>query len=220
MWWISAGEGRQEEARDLYQQLVRDYDPEKIEPSWRGLIDQIVQEGKVELKGLLARGVGRPVPALEGLDLDGKPIKLADYRGKVVLVSFWATWCGPCMRLIPHERALHQRYTGKPFAIVGVNGDRLEKFDRKRFEKDPLPWRSFQNDRKDQKSIDDEWSVKTWPSLFLIDHEGVIRRRWIGSPSDEQLDAEIERLVNVALKKTAEPAKPVEPKKTAAPPPR
>ena len=120
------------------------------------------------------------------------------------------------MRLIPHERALHQRYTGKPFAIIGVNGDQPEKFDRKRFEKDPLPWRSFQSERKGQTSISEEWTVVSWPTLFLIDHEGVIRRRWIGTPPTEQFDAEIERLVNVALNKTSEPAKPVEPKKTDA----
>jgi thiol-disulfide isomerase/thioredoxin len=67
--------------------------------------------------------VGKLAPEIEGEDLDGHKLKLSDYRGKVVMISFWASWCGPCMRLVPDERALAERMKGKPFVLVGVNGD-------------------------------------------------------------------------------------------------
>ena len=47
--------------------------------------------------------VGKPAPEINGVDFDGKPLKLSDYRGKVVVLVFWGTWCGPCMAEVPHE---------------------------------------------------------------------------------------------------------------------
>ncbi len=52
--------------------------------------------------------VGKPAPEIEGADMDGKPFKLSDYKGKVVVLVFWGTWCGPCMAQVPHERELVQ----------------------------------------------------------------------------------------------------------------
>ncbi len=67
--------------------------------------------------------IGKPAPEIAGVDLDGKERKLSDYRGKVVVLVFWGTWCGPCMREIPHERELAARLKDKPFALLGVNCD-------------------------------------------------------------------------------------------------
>ena len=73
-------------------------------------------------------GVGNPVPDVEGVDADGKKVKLSSYKGKVVLFDFWATWCGPCVAMIPHEREMVEKLKGKPFALLGVNVDE-EKAD-------------------------------------------------------------------------------------------
>ena len=66
---------------------------------------------------------GKPAPEIDGVGFDGKPLKLSDYRGKVVVLVFWGTWCGPCMREVPHERELAERLKDKPFAVLGVNCD-------------------------------------------------------------------------------------------------
>src|SRR6516162_2547749 len=60
---------------------------------------------------------------LEGVDVSGKPLKLSDFRGKVVMLDFWATWCGPCMDLVPHERGLVADHKNDPFALLGVSAD-------------------------------------------------------------------------------------------------
>lgn len=128
-------------------------------------------------------------------------MELAAFKGKVVLISFWGTWYGPCMKLIPHERNLVERLKGRPFALVGVNGDKIEDFDRKVIAKNEISWRSFQDIRPDQKSISAEWNVPAWPTIFLIDHTGTIRRRWIDAPPLDVLDSEVERWVKVAEEK-------------------
>ena len=80
-----------------------------------------------------------------GVDLDGRPFSLGDYRGKVVLVSFWATWCYSCMKAIPHERALLERFGPERFAIVGVNVDEDPGVAKKAVAEYGVPWRSFRS---------------------------------------------------------------------------
>jgi cytochrome c biogenesis protein CcmG/thiol:disulfide interchange protein DsbE len=70
-----------------------------------------------------APGGGKPAPDLTLKDLDGKDISLAQYRGKVVLVNFWATWCEPCKVEIPELIELQQKYGAKGFTVLGVAMD-------------------------------------------------------------------------------------------------
>lgn len=120
-------------------------------------------------------GLGKTPPDIEGEDLDGKKLKLRDYRGKVTLVVFWAGWCGPCMADVPHERELLMRYEGKPFAIVGVNGDQDRAAGKAAGEKAFVPWRSFADCQKASSPIAKRWNVSSWPTLYLLDGTGTIR---------------------------------------------
>jgi peroxiredoxin len=69
--------------------------------------------------------VGKPAPPFEGKDVDGKPVRLADYKGKVVLVDFWASWAPPCVGSFPHFRELYHTYRDQGFAVIGVNLDSM-----------------------------------------------------------------------------------------------
>jgi RNA polymerase sigma factor (sigma-70 family) len=190
--------GRKEEARQLYEQFVKDYAGRDQGDGWDHLVKELISRARDEIDELLVRRVGQTAPDIEGEDLDGRPMKLADYRGKVVLLSFWASWCGPCMRLVPHERALQQRLAGKDFALVGVNGDSRPEELRQALEKNPVTWRSFKSKREGKPSIAQEWKVLGWPTLYLIDRDGVIRKRWVGAPPPDELDREVDQLVGVA----------------------
>ncbi len=88
-------------------------------------------------------GIGKTLPDVDGEDLDGKKLKMSDFRGKVTLVVFWAGWCGPCMGDVPHEREILKQYEGKPFAIVGINCDKDRAAGKAAAEKAEIPWRSF-----------------------------------------------------------------------------
>jgi thiol-disulfide isomerase/thioredoxin len=145
--------------------------------------------------------IGKAVPDIGGDDLDGKAFKLSDYKGKVVMLSFWATWCPPCMALVPHERELVEKLKGKPFALIGVNGDELTDAVRKTIADKQITWRSFQDQQKDQPALSDAWGIEGWPTIYIIDHVGVIRHMQTGSLGADKLDALIDTLVKDAEKK-------------------
>ena len=102
--------------------------------------------------------------------------------------------------MIPHERSLVNKLENKPFALIGVNSDPDPEQLKKDLKENQVTWRSFQNQRKESKAIADEWNVHSWPTLYLIDHKGVIKKKWIGSPTTEVLDKEVEKLVQAAEK--------------------
>ena len=104
--------------------------------------------------------------------------------------------------MYPHERSLVKRLADKPFALVGINGDRDDDDALKeKNEKQEITWRSFKDkSSEDAHAISEKWTVQGWPTLYLVDHKGVIRRKWLGSPGDEVLDKEIDELVTEAEK--------------------
>ena len=113
--------------------------------------------------------------------------------------------------MYPHERSLVKRLEGKPFALLGINSDRDKGKLKERMKEEQITWRSFWNGKEGTRGpISTEWNVRGWPTLFLIDHKGVIRHKWLGNPGDEKLDAAIDKLVaeaegKPAGKKDAEP---------------
>jgi hypothetical protein len=103
--------------------------------------------------------------------------------------------------MYPHERSLVKKMADKPFALVGVNSDPDLLALKKVLEEEKITWRSFWNGKEGTRGpISTEWNVQGWPTLFVIDHKGVIRHKWLGSPGDEVLDKAIEKLVEEAEK--------------------
>jgi hypothetical protein len=101
--------------------------------------------------------------------------------------------------MIPHERSLVSKMEGKPFALIGVNSDEDPARLKKDIQDNKVVWRSFKNQRgKNEQAISQEWNVGGWPTLYLIDHKGVIKNMWLGSPGPEVLDQEVEKLVQAA----------------------
>jgi thiol-disulfide isomerase/thioredoxin len=176
-----------------------DYADEKL--SGRETVGKAAAAQLIALKNLPNLVVGRTAPDLIGEDLDGKPMKLSDYRGKVVLLDFWATWCPPCMKLVPHNRELVESYKDRPFILLGVNVDQDETELQAALKRHKINWRSFKNEAGDAPPITEQWDVQGFPTIYLLDHEGVIRKVWEGLPDVDVMEKEVAELVAAAEKK-------------------
>jgi thiol-disulfide isomerase/thioredoxin len=136
--------------------------------------------------------VGGIAPEIDGTDLEGNRLKLSDYRGKVVMVVFWGSWCGPCMAMVPQEKELWQRHRDKPFVLLGVNcGDKLEVAKKAAAEKG-MGWPSWYDGEELRGPIETEYDVPHWPRIYLIDAKGMIR--FIDARGQE-LDEAVEKLL-------------------------
>jgi hypothetical protein len=94
--------------------------------------------------------------------------------------------------MYPHERSLVAEYRNRPFVLLGVNSDRDRDAIRKVIEEKQLSWRSFWNGGSTEGPISRSWNVFAWPTLYVLDHEGVIRHKNVRG---EELDAAIAGLV-------------------------
>lgn len=138
--------------------------------------------------------IGKSCPNIQASDLDGNQMSLADNQGKVVLLVFWASWCGPCMGDVAHEKEIVERFQGRPFELIGVNGDKSLDDARVAVAEHAIPWRSFWNGGSDG-PITREWGLQAWPTIYVIDDLGIIRHKNLRG---RRLDTPLERLVSDA----------------------
>ena len=122
---------------------------------------------------------------------DGKDLKLSDLRGKIVLVDFWASWCGPCRRENPHVKKLYEKYKEQGFEVLGVSLDRTKASWEKAIEKDGLEWAHVSDLKGWKNEVAKMYSVSSIPHTILLDQEGRIIARKLRSPQLEQVLAEI-----------------------------
>jgi thiol-disulfide isomerase/thioredoxin len=156
------------------------------------------EEAEAELFEIRRLRIGKVAPDIEGEDLNGTRFKLSDYRGKVILLVFWASWCGPCMGSVPHEREIVERFKERPFVLVGVNGDQKKEEATKAVDQYQISWRSFWNGIDGPGGpIAIAWNVRGWPTGYVIDHQGVIRHKYLHGT---KLDDPLQTLISEAEK--------------------
>ena len=120
---------------------------------------------------------GGPAPALSLQNLDGRPVRLEDYRGKVVLLNFWATWCEPCREEMPSMNKLRAAFAGRPFEVLAVNLGEGEPRIKRFLEQVPLDFPVLlDRDSAAAKA----WRVRVLPASFLIGPDGRIRYSVLG----------------------------------------
>ncbi|MSP15088.1 MAG: TlpA family protein disulfide reductase [Myxococcales bacterium] len=126
--------------------------------------------------------IGCVAPPLAGRDRTGTPLALADFRGKVVLVEFFAFWCEEWLSALPAARAQAARLAERPFARLGVNCDPPGAALDALFTARPMAWPSLLDGDPSEGALFRQWDVAGLPTLYLIDAQGVIRGKWLGLP--------------------------------------
>ncbi len=152
----------------------------------------LAQVAETRLDDLHNLAVGKPAPQIKGTDIHGKPLALSDYRGKVVAIIFWGTWCGPCMREIPREKALVERMKGRPFAMLGVNTDADAAVARKVMEEKSVTWPNWHDGSPGSGPIAKLYHVQGYPTIYVIDATAKIRSK---KALGDSLDQLVEKLV-------------------------
>jgi hypothetical protein len=102
--------------------------------------------------------------------------------------------------MYPHERSLVKAMENKPFVLLGVNSDEGKEELKEVIEEQKLTWRSWFDGPGTAGPIAMKWNIRAWPSLYIMDHNGIIRHKWTFNPGDEVLDKAIEKLVKQAEK--------------------
>ncbi len=133
--------------------------------------------------------VGRQAPDFVLSDRRGAPVALSDFRGKVVLVDFWASWCGPCLAKLPALRRLDSEYADRGFVLFGVSQDYTREKWAAFIDTADVPW-SHVYDERGVAAV--TFDVSAIPTTFLIDRAGVVLAR---DPSDAQLRGMLDSLL-------------------------
>ena len=142
---------------------------------------------------------GNPVLAFKQEGIDGKPVDLDALKGRVLIIDFWGSWCGPCRRSHPHLKAVYEKYRNKGLEIIGIaqeggTGKSRDSLWREAVREDGIPWLHVLND-PEKLDLVKAYSVTAFPTKLIIDREGKIVFRLTGS-SSEALDRKLQEMFN------------------------
>jgi thiol-disulfide isomerase/thioredoxin len=186
------------ESENLLEQVVGDFSDVPIEGRRNG--KTLGELAKGHLHELRHLAIGKTAPDLKSVDLDGRPVQLADLKGRVVVLDVWATWCGPCRAMIPHQRELVKRLAGRPFTLVSISVDEKRETLAEFLKKEPMPWTHWFNGPEG--NIITDLNVWSYPTIYVLDANGVIRGKDVrGKLLDQAVDALLKEIAEKSVHK-------------------
>jgi peroxiredoxin len=169
--------GKPERGIELLHQLKRDFPETPLGKEADSMVAQV--QGQLEIIQIQRKLVpGAQFPDFEAKDLAGKPISVANYRGKVVLVDFWATWCMPCQIQLPYVMKAYDQFHGRGFDVIGITLDEDEQRFKGFLQDRKMAWpQVYEGKGFEENSLTRKYAVMGIPTTFLIDPEGKILAR-------------------------------------------
>lgn len=169
----------------------------RLDSSYKSTTIGKAVQASIEKELITAKG--NAAPLFMRTTASGTPFSLEKMQGRVILLDFWGSWCGPCRASMPHLQQLYNRYKNKGFEIIGIAQERGKTLDdskkswRKAIEELNLPWTNvLNNENKEQMDIVKEYQISGFPTKILVDENGKIILRVIASATDD---------IDIALKK-------------------
>ena len=162
-----------EKGIEVVEQIKKDYPETKAGKGADEMIKSIKQqeESKKVQRALVE---GSKFPDFEEKDLMGNALSVAKYKGKVVLVDFWATWCGPCVAELPNVLKAYQQHHGSGFEIIGISLDSDEQKLKDFIKTRNMPWVQYFDGKGWKNKLAGKYGVNSIPMTYLLDGEGKI----------------------------------------------
>ena len=140
-----------------------------------------------------ATAIGQPAPEISLPDPSGKIVSLSSFRGKYVLVDFWAKWCGPCRRENPNVVKAYNQFKGKNFDILGVSLDRTKADWLQAIQEDGLVWNHVSDLKYFESQAAQDYNINGIPFSILVDPAGKIIAKNLRGP---ELQKKLESVLN------------------------
>ena len=149
----------------------------RCKPLYQNVIDRIEAQKKAEEEAVKLQAPGRVAPDFTLNDLDGKPLSLSSLQGKHVILDFWGSWCGWCIKGFPEMKEYYKKYASK-FEILGIDCNDTEQKWKDAVKKHELPWLHVYNPR-DSKVLND-YGIQGFPTKIIVGPDGKIVKTIVG----------------------------------------
>ncbi len=166
----------------------------KPSSGWDRRISQMASQQLAWLGSIRKLKIGLPAISFSTKTAAGKPIKLEDYQGKVVLLDFWASWCAPCRKEMPNVKNVYGKYHEKGFEIIGISLDNTMAKFKGYLQSEQMPWPQIFDGKGWQGELGNLYAVSVIPSTYLLDREGIIRYKNVRG-------GDLEKAVKVLIEK-------------------